>query len=227
MEQLCNEHYSETFGQFIFLKQLWKYPMNDQPTSKSFDGTIFLFALRYEWQGHRRRIDYVSYTSHLSASVHSNISTAGTHNKAREQQLADHSSSADLHYRQCLLLALLTRIDSLDFNLKRRFRYVPRKLICVTFVQRRPSVLDVGPALHKCYTNAFAGLSTGRDALIQRDIESPRRGWQKLNSYCRSDNLREVLIFANFAGRDNSRIQEYRENYYYKSATKRKKIREF
>ena len=36
---------------------------------------------------------------------------------------------------------------------------------------------------------------------------------------CRSGNIREVLIFANFARRTISRIQEYRENYYYNSAT--------
>ena len=39
--------------------------------------------------------------------------------------------------------------------------------------------------------------------------------------YCRSGNIREVLIFANFA-RTNSRIQESRENYYYHSATEEK-----
>ena len=40
--------------------------------------------------------------------------------------------------------------------------------------------------------------------------------------YRRSGNIREVLIFANFARRTNSRIQESRENYYYNSATKGK-----
>ena len=43
--------------------------------------------------------------------------------------------------------------------------------------------------------------------------------------YCRhgrSGNIRKVLIFANFARRTNSRIQESRENYYYISATKKK-----
>ena len=40
--------------------------------------------------------------------------------------------------------------------------------------------------------------------------------------YCRSGNIREVLIFANFAWRTNSRIQDSRENYYYDSATKEK-----
>ena len=27
--------------------------------------------------------------------------------------------------------------------------------ICITFVQRRPHVFDVGPALYKCYTNVL------------------------------------------------------------------------
>ena len=26
---------------------------------------------------------------------------------------------------------------------------------CITFVQRRPNVFDVGPTLYKCYTNVF------------------------------------------------------------------------
>ena len=41
-----------------------------------------------------------------------------------------------------------------------------------------------------------------------------------LGLYCRSDTIREVLIFANFATRINTRIQEFRENYYYNTATK-------
>ena len=40
--------------------------------------------------------------------------------------------------------------------------------------------------------------------------------------YCKSDNIREVLIFANFAKRISSRIQEPRENYYYNSVTEEK-----
>ena len=31
------------------------------------------------------------------------------------------------------------------------------KKICITFIQRRPNVIDVGPALHKCYTNVLWG----------------------------------------------------------------------
>ena len=26
------------------------------------------------------------------------------------------------------------------------------KYICITFIQRRPNIFDVGPALYKCYT---------------------------------------------------------------------------
>ena len=29
------------------------------------------------------------------------------------------------------------------------------KNICITFVQRRPNVFDVGPTLYKCYTDAL------------------------------------------------------------------------
>ena len=39
--------------------------------------------------------------------------------------------------------------------------------------------------------------------------------------YCRSGNICEVLIFANFARKMNSRIQESRESYYYNRATKK------
>ena len=30
--------------------------------------------------------------------------------------------------------------------------------ICITFIQRRPNVFDVGPTLHKCYTNVLCFL---------------------------------------------------------------------
>ena len=45
---------------------------------------------------------------------------------------------------------------------------------------------------------------------------------QRCKKYCRSGNIREVLIFANFASRTNSRIQEFRENYFYNSTNKEK-----
>ena len=28
--------------------------------------------------------------------------------------------------------------------------------ICMTFIQRRPNVFDVGPTLYKCYTNVLS-----------------------------------------------------------------------
>ena len=37
--------------------------------------------------------------------------------------------------------------------------------------------------------------------------------------YCRSGNIRKVLIFSTFARRSNLRIEEFRENYYHKSDT--------
>ena len=39
-------------------------------------------------------------------------------------------------------------------------------------------------------------------------------------SYCGSRNIRELLIFANFAGRIKSRIKESLEIYFYNSTTK-------
>ena len=41
--------------------------------------------------------------------------------------------------------------------------------------------------------------------------------------YCRSGNIYEVLIFANFATRTFSRIYESRENYYHNRAAKKNK----
>ena len=32
--------------------------------------------------------------------------------------------------------------------------------ICITLVQRRPNVFDVGPTLYKCYTNVLCLLGT-------------------------------------------------------------------
>ena len=40
-----------------------------------------------------------------------------------------------------------------NFELRQRAQH-----ICLTFVQRRPNVFDVGPTLYKCYTNALCML---------------------------------------------------------------------
>ena len=41
--------------------------------------------------------------------------------------------------------------------------------ICITFIQRRPNVFDVGPTLYKCYTDILCLLS-GYDSLIGKTI---------------------------------------------------------
>ena len=40
--------------------------------------------------------------------------------------------------------------------------------ICITFIQRRPNVFDVGPALYKCYTNVLCllGLLTQQKPML-------------------------------------------------------------
>ena len=48
-------------------------------------------------------------------------------------------------------------------------------------------------------------------------------GHDDIRIYCRSGTIREVSIFANFARRTNSLVQESRVNYYYyNSGTKEK-----
>ena len=50
-------------------------------------------------------------------------------------------------------LILMTLISSYyDFNM-----WGPQQTqnICITFIQRRPNVFDVGPTLYKCYTNVL------------------------------------------------------------------------
>ena len=40
-----------------------------------------------------------------------------------------------------------------------------------------------------------------------------------IHIYCRFGNIREVLLFANFVRRTNSRIHEFSENYHHNSTT--------
>ena len=49
-----------------------------------------------------------------------------------------------------------------------------------------------------------------------------RQNLSQVSQYCRSGNIHEVQIFANFARRTNLRILESHENYLYNSATKEK-----
>ena len=39
--------------------------------------------------------------------------------------------------------------------------------VCITFVQRRPNVFDVGPTLYKCYTNVLCLLGRGVIQMMQ------------------------------------------------------------
>ena len=49
--------------------------------------------------------------------------------------------------------------------------------ICITFVQRRPNVFDVGPTLYKCYTNMLRFLGSRRFALcLQTEDVGPMLG---------------------------------------------------
>ena len=48
--------------------------------------------------------------------------------------------------------------------------------ICITFVQRRPNVFDVGPTLYECYTNVLCLLGNLQqknwppDKIIRREL---------------------------------------------------------
>ena len=41
------------------------------------------------------------------------------------------------------------------YDLTKRLNTQQTQNICITFVQRRPNVFDVGPTLYKCYTNVL------------------------------------------------------------------------
>ena len=47
------------------------------------------------------------------------------------------------------------------------FRSQQTQNICITFVQRRPNVFDVGPALYKCYTNVLCLLGWHKDEPVR------------------------------------------------------------
>ena len=82
---------------------------------------------------------------------------------------------------------------------------------------------------HKELTETFMMISNWKKPLVSivyTNIISALRVNVELimcyNIYSRSGNIREVLIFPNFARRTNSRILESRENYYYIISTKEK-----
>ena len=51
--------------------------------------------------------------------------------------------------------------------------------MCITFVQRRPNVFDVGPTLYKCYTNVLC--------------------LYKPNDYCKNAAIGTRTIFFSFS----------------------------
>ena len=51
--------------------------------------------------------------------------------------------------------------------------------ICITFVQRRPNVFDVGPTLYKCYTNVLCLLGNGSYIHLQSRLELTARPAQR------------------------------------------------
>ena len=58
----------------------------------------------------------------------------------------------------CMCAATLPLYDMLSVTvLETQNESAPskHKTFCITFVQRRPNVFDVGPALYKCYTNVL------------------------------------------------------------------------
>ena len=47
------------------------------------------------------------------------------------------------------------RLCKVDTDIMRDMSFQQTQNICITFVQRRPNVFDVGPTLYKCYTNVL------------------------------------------------------------------------
>ena len=48
--------------------------------------------------------------------------------------------------------------------------------ICITFIQRRPNVFDVGPTLYKCYTNLLCLLGCSEQILRGRMMQYQLHG---------------------------------------------------
>ena len=82
---------------------------------------------------------------------------------------------------------------------ERRAQSQQTQNFCITFVQRRPNVFDVGPTLYKCYTNILCllGYFLNEIANFQMSI------WMaicELTSHCNSNtNIITTLVktFAN------------------------------
>ena len=68
----------------------------------------------------------------------------------------------------------LQRVPGVRFGLKAQIFPVNTQNICITFVQRRPNVFDVGPTLYNCFTNVFScvywGYSLDKKVNVQQPI---------------------------------------------------------
>ena len=70
---------------------------------------------------------------------------------------------------------------------------------CITFIQRRPNVFDVGPTLYKCYTNVFvfAGMSPGK---------KDHHGFNRIFWFDPPDQVLSALFLLTFLLVDNWRM---------------------
>ena len=109
------------------------------------------------------------------------------------------------------------------------FHWLLSQLLSQFILLRQPNVFTVGPTLYKCYTNVLCLLGTDFHEIVHLFcrvfvLVNWHISWKCVykTAYYRFGNIREFLIFANFARRTNSRIQESREYYYYNSITKEK-----
>ena len=80
------------------------------------------------------------------------------------QSLDDGKYSQPINTNKLVFLYLLLtpiiirRVTVLFIQYKNRIQLVPSQQtqnICITFIQRRPNVFDVGPTLYKCYTHVL------------------------------------------------------------------------
>ena len=75
-----------------------------------------------------------------------------------------------------------------------------RQNICITFVQRRPNVLDVGPKLYKCF--GFTGIvgwllwsfSPTRNYRSGQLLDSPAAGYRSRVEYCQDGSWQLTLL---------------------------------
>ena len=105
------------------------------------DGDICFVASIFPWLRHPAGL--VCFYQHIIKLVISGTNTG--HNVCRH-----------CNWTAQLLLVGGPQVETLRFGCNTRDNYTPvAKYIYIAVVQRRPSVFDAGPALHKCYTNVL------------------------------------------------------------------------